>query len=127
VRWFENGRPGAGGAAGRFREVVERDAHLGSLQEAARAPHPYRNPGAPEDRFELRRLGVRAVQHRQRRPRSVGTVLAPKPGRDTDGLRLVVGVGSDRRFGPVGFRRADRGRSRAAVGEDAARGGDDLR
>ena len=87
VRCSANGR--ARRLAGGLAELVERDLHLGAVEEAAAAAHAERDPGAGEGLLEQRRLRVDAVEHRHARPRQVRALgVAQRAG---DAARFGLG------------------------------------
>ncbi len=87
-------------------EVVERDLHLGAVEEATAAAHAERHAGARERLLEQRRLRVDAVEHGHARPRQVARSRR-RAARERHAARFVVGGvvlgerrGGDRRVAP---------------------------
>src|SRR4029079_17864667 len=115
-----------GRGAGRLAERVERDLHLGPLQETPPTAYAERHPGTAEGFFERSGLCVDAVEHGDAPPRQLGTVRAAHRAGDATGLGLVGVVLGDAWRGTVGTGRAHCGAATRRP-EHRARGRDHLR
>ena len=107
-------------------QVVERDLHLGSVEEAAAPSHAEGDPDSTEGLLELHRLRVDPVEHGDARPPARGVVRGAHGLGDTACLVLLVVEVLDDRERTVGTGGLRERPSAIRGPEHGGGGGDDL-
>ena len=113
----------------RLLQRVERDLHLGPLEEPPAAADPERHAGAAERLFEQRRLRVDAVEHGDARParhptraRRARPRATPRASSSSVSYAVTTGAGPSGRAARCAVRRREEPSTAPAAGDDL-RGG----